>query len=411
MNIFQKGLLDKRRATLSQLDSDEEEPDFTNGNYTMELCTDVSIDDDCVPLDKCYKPDDLYPKARNPDYIPSWPLELYHPIYVGNFKILAWDQHVWYKQVSEYFAYKGLLTRMVYFPQLSGDPFVRFQEANRLIDMLVYFASPGNARKAIECCHGDSYYGHKLNVLSGRRPLYFDSLRSVKICLPDKITNCDSETFIENALSEFGKVVYVMKCSVQKAFVEFSTKKSMLNAIAKQTSYTPVRIKKKQVMKQRIIEFEAMKHIMSIMKIYPLFMEMKPEPETLQYLIEGKRPLIDMSWKNHDVPVPSENAKIYQETKQLIDRRKIQRRLISRAKNLSLGNQNSVQSSPSTSGQPIANSTMKKIPLTTQEIIKQNKKRFLDKIRTKKQANAIANKKKKQKKFKIKNKYLKYLTI
>ncbi|XP_058454067.1 uncharacterized protein LOC131432044 [Malaya genurostris] len=296
MNVFRK---DSGKATLRQQDEDEE-PDFTNGNYRKNLWTDGSSV-------RCYKPKDLYPNAPKPGYIPSWPLELYHPVYVGNFKVLAWDEHVWHKQVSEYFAYKGLLTRMIYFPQLTGDSFVRFQKANRLIDMLVYFTSSADARKAVVCCHHDSYYGHKLNVLSGRKPSYFDKVRTVKLCLPDKNTNFESETFIEKALSEFGKVVYVMKCSVQKAFVEFESKKAMFEVVSKQTSYTPLGIKK--ILRQRILEPKIIASIKSVIKLDPLFMQMKPAPDILQCLYEGKRPPIDTAWMNHDTPVPSKDAR------------------------------------------------------------------------------------------------------
>ncbi|XP_058825112.1 uncharacterized protein LOC131685427 [Topomyia yanbarensis] len=298
----------------SNPEESDDEPDFTNHSYDQQcyepsdVGTDGPGDDqlDSVPLGRTYKPQDLYPMA-NSHGATTWPLESYHPVYVGNFKMLSLEEEAWYEQVSTYFAYKGLLTRMVYFHQLEKKLFSQFQRNHALLDMLVYFTSKRDADKAIKLCHRDSYYGHKLNVLPGRRPVYFDSQKSVLLFKKYNGRFCKSETFVEQDLSTFGQVKFIMKDSLDRTLVEFVSKQSMLAAVSTQSTFEPSVIEG-NVMKQRFIEQDVKLGIEWTLQSNPSFMEMKPRRIILQYLYEGKRPLVDTSWMNNKSPMPCELA-------------------------------------------------------------------------------------------------------
>ncbi|XP_058446165.1 uncharacterized protein LOC131427199 [Malaya genurostris] len=316
----------------------DEEPDFTDGQSCNQPANGDDSEDDQlerVPLGRCYKPEDLYPTVAA-SYVPTWPLDLYHPVYVGNFKVLSWDENNWYEQVSTYFAYKGLLTRMVYFHQSESDPFFEFQKTNQLIDMLVYFTSQKDASMAISLCHRDSYYGHKLNVLSGRKPQYFQPPISVRFEHNSYKMHHMSESFVEQALACFGDVRYIMKDSLQGTMVEFGSKRAMLAAVASQSMYKPVQVKP-SVMKQRFIEEDVKSEIDEVLKSNPSFMEMKPRRIILQYLYEGIRPLVDTTWMNHDVPKRSKFEAEFRKKKSERTRFLI-RRLQKRRKNKRAGN-------------------------------------------------------------------------
>ncbi|XP_058825075.1 uncharacterized protein LOC131685390 [Topomyia yanbarensis] len=253
-----------------------------------------------IPQCKKYRPEDLYP-MKKPDE--SFSLSAYHPVYVGNFKVIAWDKKVWYEQISSYFAYKGLLTRMVYFHQNKNDSFTKFQEVNRLIDMLVYFTTELDALQAIKLCHRDVYYGHKLNVLPGRKPQCFDTRVTVRFLLPSDEMHNKTESIVEEELG--GNVSHIMQDSVRRTLVQFVNKKAMLKAISTQSLYIPIRAHKK-TKRQRFLEEDAEQRIEWAIKTYPSFMEMKPGPSILQALYDGTQPPVDTSWMNHDKPLVEE---------------------------------------------------------------------------------------------------------
>ncbi|XP_058825007.1 uncharacterized protein LOC131685358 [Topomyia yanbarensis] len=324
--IQRKAASAKGEAVFDNPEESEDEPDFTNSrNEPSNDAKDCDDDQRILPMvanqsqkgkksrrkkDKyaimgsipeCrkYRPEDLYPKKKPYDS-ESFTLSAYHPVYVGNFKVIAWDEKVWYEQISSYFAYKGLLTRMVYFHQNKNDSFTKFQEVNRLIDMLVYFTTELDANQAVKLCHRDVYYGHKLNVLPGRKPQCFDIYVTVRFLLPTDEMHNKTESIVEEELG--GQVTHIMQDSVRRTVVQFVSKKAMLTAISRQSSYIPIRTYTK-TKKQRFLEEDATQRIECAIQTYPSFMEMKPAPSILQSLYDGTRPSVDTSWMNHDKPL------------------------------------------------------------------------------------------------------------
>ncbi|XP_062562456.1 uncharacterized protein LOC134225989 [Armigeres subalbatus] len=247
-------------------------------------------------LPRNYSADDLYPSEKDPRCDPDWQLSTFWPVFVGNFRVEVWKQEAWLTQVSNYFAYRGLLTRMIFFPRNEPGLFANYQKNCLLTDMLVYFTSKEDSERAIATCHQDSYYGFKLNVLPGRTPLYYDNSRSI---LFTKVgSELPQEYNIVRVLSKFGSIDFAARFPEEDVLVEFGTTDGMLCALQGQMKWTPRRMNK-ETMKQRFVEATVMNEIELAMRSNATFMDMRPDESVLQRLFEGKCPIVDTPWMNH----------------------------------------------------------------------------------------------------------------
>lgn len=263
-------------------------------------------DDASIILPRKYSSNDLYPTKKDPSCDPDWQLSAYWPVFVGNFRVEEWNAEKWPTQISNYFGYRGLLTRMIVFPQNKPDPskkkkkreysFAEYQKYAHLIDMLVYFTSKEDAERAVKTCHQDTYYGYRLNVLPGRTPLYYDNSRS--ILFSGVGSHLPLEYYIVKVLSKFGPIDFAARFPVDDVVVEFETTEGMLHALQNQMKWVPKEITE-QTMKQRFVEATIMPDIELAIQKKSGFMDMRPSESVLQWLYERKRPPVNTAWMNY----------------------------------------------------------------------------------------------------------------
>lgn len=247
-------------------------------------------------LPRKYSADDLYPTEKDPNCDSEWQLSPFWPVFVGNFRVEEWKKEAWPTQVSNYFGYKGLLTRMIFFPRNEPGVFADYQKNSLLTDMLVYFTSKEDSERAIATCHQDSYYGFKLNVLPGRIPLYYDNSRSIVFTRVG--SELPQEYNIVRVLSKFGSIDFAARFPEEDVLVEFDSTDGMLSALQSQMKWTPKRMTK-DTMKQRFVEATVIEEIESEMQLNATFIDMRPNESVLQRLYEGKCPIVDTAWMKH----------------------------------------------------------------------------------------------------------------
>lgn len=314
-------------------ESSDVEPDFTYpkdtkpvhesaANQSIQVEQQVSED---VRLGWRYAEEDLVPVQKDPSCDQNWPLAAYWPVYVGNFKVEQWKDEPLYDQVSNYFAYYGLLTRMIFFNRdQTSEYFSKYRRNCELLDMLVYFTSREDAERAIEICHHDSYYGYNINVLPGRAAEFFDNSRSVRFVeLP---YHYPVEWLMENHFSEQGPVSFVGRYPDNDVIVEFGTIEAMVAGIGSQMKWKPVPLRE-QTMKQRFLEADVTMAIEWAMLSNPTFMEQKLTGDVLQRLFEGARPNVSTAWQGHAkfarAPLFRKNrAKQRRRTKYMMEKRR-----------------------------------------------------------------------------------------
>lgn len=237
-------------------------------------------------------------QARKGATDPKWPLANYWPVYLSNFMVKKWDETTWYDQVSDYFAYHGFETRMIYFHTLDTD-YLRVQKKNCLIEALVYFGSEEECERAIATCHRKQHYGHRLNVLPGRTPEYLDNERAVRFVQK----KCQkSESFLELFLIPFGKVELAIRHSEGNILVQFKSKEDMIKALPSQTHWKPLQLKG-PVRIQRYLEAEVKMGIKWVIESQgERFIERRPRPRMLQYFEDGIHPIAENTWSRLSIP-------------------------------------------------------------------------------------------------------------
>lgn len=290
----------------NEADNFEEEPDFTCPD-APERCSQTITDRvphknvEYVVLSRAYTQGDLTPVLKDTACNPEWPLAAYWPVYVANFRATSSAEQTVFKEVSHFFAYNGLLTRMILLGKhYGGEAFQKYQEDSMLFDMLVYFVSKEDADRAIATCHQVSYYGYKLTVLPGRIPIYYDEKRSVRIV--DVAAPYPQERQIEEDLSKHVPVQFIGRYSNCSVGVEFLSAADMLTAIEGQRRWAPHRMPC-DTMKQRFIEGQVTKIIKYTIMATPSFLDMKPGAVVLRWLLEGYRPFVNLDWRGHTFPV------------------------------------------------------------------------------------------------------------
>ncbi|EAT35852.1 AAEL012018-PA [Aedes aegypti] len=243
-----------------------------------------------------YTQADLRPTLRDPRCSPQFPLACYWPVYLGNFWCDVYPQHA--TRIQEYFGSKGLLVRMVFARNEYLDPYFKEQKRCKCYDFLVYFVSQQDAQDAVYFCNRDMYYGHRLNVLPGRTPVFFDTSVSVRHSLLQPAKLEMAEQAFERHIYHICKAR--MQCIVKQSrsdlLVEYFSNEDRTLALQYCKIATPEQISMDQP-KQRFLESDVQKELMAQIQGNPKFMDMLPPGNILQALMNGFLPQSTMSWK------------------------------------------------------------------------------------------------------------------
>lgn len=210
----------------SESDTSGDEGDFSEDEKPLAGATEYTSV-------RIYTEQDMFPTKIDPlCEIPDWPLATYWPVFLGGFRVESWIESTWSVQISNYFACRGLLTRMMVFPRSRDDIFEKYQQNVLMLDALVYFTSKEDAKRAVATCHHQFYYGYRLNVLPGRFPLYYDPVRTIRFHKVgvDRVV----ERIVLRSLSKYGDIDFLARYPRDDVVVEFASVEDMLCALRNQ---------------------------------------------------------------------------------------------------------------------------------------------------------------------------------
>ncbi|XP_058450234.1 uncharacterized protein LOC131429846 [Malaya genurostris] len=281
----------------AEITDPEEEHEI--GDY--ELITEA-VQWDC-PADRLaprtYVDKDFQPTIRDPRCKADWPLATFWPVYVGNFRLhgkLGKDYNCAHA-IHKYFALKGIPSFVVF--RLKNNFFKEYQQLVGLYDMLVYFCCEKDANRAIQWCHRDLYFGYRLNVYSGRTPVYFNNYKSWRfehIKTEDKM---ETEATLEDYFQRFGDVLAVSKQDLDGVFVQFRTK---IRFRDDQSTFENDRFKgasvEERVQRQRFVEQDVEAEILKEIAEVPQFIRSRPRRSVMVSLMHGVIPDLNRSWEN-----------------------------------------------------------------------------------------------------------------
>lgn len=236
----------------------------------------------------------------------SW----FWPVYVGNFPCV--DRYDDFRNVREYFASKGLLVRCAFR--------VKGQIVNGIYDMLVYFATEGEAHFAIDHCHRDTYGGYTLNVFPGRVPLHFDPTRSFMFGTKTEFSVYGLQSF-ENyvaSLNPSAKITSSVKIDSEYGTVEFATREQMKRVMkANQFEVKPL-FKVMQI--QRFLEKDLLDKIELYLESIPNGLRINQGDQFITTVLEVKQPApvrkIEHHRRNKEREYRRENHRIIKRLKQ-----------------------------------------------------------------------------------------------
>lgn len=283
-----------------------------------------------MPATHQYTQADLRPVLRDPRCNPQFPLSNYWPVYLGNFWCEPYAQHA--TRIQEYFGSKGLLARMVFGRNEYCDPFFNEQRRCKCYDFLVYFVSQQDAHDAVYYCNRDMYYGHRLNVLPGRTPEFFNVSRSVKQSLlqPSRLEMAEQafERHMYNICR--ARTGCIIKHNQTDLLVEYCSPSDRAKALQYCKIAVPTLIAMNQP-KQRFLERDVQSEIMVLIRANSSFMDMLPPGNVLQALLNGFRPQSAMSWKTLDMVPAMRKIRVFGPGKK---RTQLRQRIYSQAKQL-----------------------------------------------------------------------------
>lgn len=271
----------------SESDTSGDEGDFSENEKPLAGATEYTSV-------RIYTEQDMFPTKIDPlCEIPDWPLATYWPVFLGGFRVESWIESTWSVQISNYFACRGLLTRMMVFPRSRDDIFEKYQQNVLMLDALVYFTSKEDAKRAVATCHHQFYYGYRLNVLPGRFPLYYDPVRTIRFHKVgvDRVV----ERIVLRSLSKFGDIDFLARYPRDDVVVEFASVEDMLCALRNQKRLRPQEVTG-PTQKQRFVEQDVIRDIQDAMRQNYGFMTMQPEMEILVQLFTGQQPNVNTLW-------------------------------------------------------------------------------------------------------------------
>lgn len=246
---------------------------------------------------RTYTMSQLQPTELDPRCKPNFPLAGYWPVYVGNFHMSkrGSDYNCMFA-VHKYFASKGLPAFMVF--RLKDAFYENYQKRVGLYDMLVYFINKKDANRAINWCHGDLYWGHKLKVYDGRAATIAAKYGKSKffkikhLIAEDKL---ETETSLEEYMRQYGQVIFLSKQSLNYVYVHLNHHPNRNVSIMQDPRLvaTPVTT---PVRKQRFIEEEVMDLLTQEIAENPKFLRSRLRYMYLKFIMHGVIPEMNTPW-------------------------------------------------------------------------------------------------------------------
>nr|XP_029724692.1 uncharacterized protein LOC109403083 [Aedes albopictus]XP_029724695.1 uncharacterized protein LOC109403083 [Aedes albopictus] len=286
---------------MSDGEDEEEDADGEEGEKSKDMYDFDGKQWDCPVhrmAPRTYTKSELQPTDIDPRCKADFPLAKYWPVYLGNFYVprAKSDYNVFFT-AHKYFASKGLPSFMIF--RLKDTFFEEYQMRVGLFDMLVYFINKKDANRAINACHGDTFYGHKLKVYDGRTAMKAlaagrnSKLFKVKhLVAEDKL---ETETVLEDYLRQYGQVVFLSKQSLDHFVVQLNHQPNRKGSIMQdpRLKATPV---KGPIKKQRFIEGDVMDELNKQITDNPKFMRTRLHFLYLKFISHGVIPKMRMPW-------------------------------------------------------------------------------------------------------------------
>ncbi|XP_053695331.1 uncharacterized protein LOC128742869 isoform X2 [Sabethes cyaneus] len=246
---------------------------------------------------RTYTKRDLEPTERDPRCKIDWPLGTYWPVYVGNFRLFRKKDSDFncLNAVHKYFASKGLPSFMVF--RLKDDFFKDYQKLVGFYDFLVYFCCLKDANRAVQWCHRDLYYGYRLNVYSGRVPVYFSTQKAWFFKARQSEDRLESEENLESYFSMYEEVAAISKQDFDGVYVQFSAKTRFRDFHKDRFGISPIL---EQVQRQRYIEQDVEAEILKEIKDNPKFMNRRTPPYLMTPLMHGVIPTMNRNWETSE---------------------------------------------------------------------------------------------------------------
>lgn len=268
---------------------------------------------------RTYTKSQLEPTELDPRCKPDWSLAKYWPVYVGNFHLpKKTSDYNFIFAVHKYFASKGLPAFMVF--RYKDSFFENYQKRIGMYDMLVYFINKKDATRAINTCHRDLYYGHRLKVYCGRtasNAASRDKSKFFKVKHLKAEDKLETETNLEKAMRRYGDVLFLSKQHLDYFTVLLSQKPERNESIKQNTRYEAV-IHKGMVRKQRFIEEDVLENITKEIADNPKFMRTRVRHLYLKYISHGVIPEMYKQWSVRDLKEvkPAHSLKPQQNSRQ-----------------------------------------------------------------------------------------------
>ncbi|XP_055544732.1 uncharacterized protein LOC129729883 [Wyeomyia smithii] len=289
MNDF--AVVDEAEITDDDEDSDDEDSDWMppeKPDHDVWVC----------PAHKLVPPGstEYQSQESDPRCAEDWPLAKYWPVYVSNFRVFSKHEEICVQAVHEYFACKGIPSFMVF--RLKNKFYKKYLKFVGFTDMLVYFCCQKNARKAVEMCHRDLYYGYRLNVYRGRNRTFFSVDNTWFFKGKTYADKFATENTTEKYCSRFDEVTAVSKYVFQGVYVEFRTPNLPRETL--QNDRFEVNFISNRIMKQRFIEPDVREQITRALKDRR-FMKCRPSRQVLLSLMEGSIPDVCRKWQTAEI--------------------------------------------------------------------------------------------------------------
>ncbi|XP_058825470.1 uncharacterized protein LOC131685623 [Topomyia yanbarensis] len=290
------------------------DPEDENGEDGLLDEVTESVQWDC-PADRLaprtYTDRDFRPTIRDPRCKDDWVLGTFWPVYVGNFRLFGkyGKDYNCAHSIHKYFASKGIPSFVVF--RLKNNFFKEYQQLVGLYDLLVYFCCEKDANRAIQWCHRDLYYGYKLNVYSGRKPVYFASHKSWRFEHVKTEDKLEIESNMEQYFRRFGEVVSISKQDLNGVYVQFKTK---LRLRDDQDTFQNDRFKGKMVVekvqRQRFVEQDVEAEILKAIAESPQFFRSRPRRSVMVSLMHGVIPEMFRNWEHPELMKGNKRAAV-----------------------------------------------------------------------------------------------------
>ncbi|EDS38390.1 conserved hypothetical protein [Culex quinquefasciatus] len=245
---------------------------------------------------RTYREKDFRPTEKDPRCKDDWTLAAFWPVYVSNFRLFnKFDSDTsCIHAVHKYFAAKGLPSFMVF--RWKDSFFNDYQKRVGVYDFLVYFCTEKDANRAIQWCNRESYYGHKLNVYSGRTPDLFSKQKSWRLKHLKAEDKLETESNLEQYLRRYGEVRCVSKQDLDGVLVEFDKTFEDFESLFAEDRRIEASPIEGPVSRQRFVEQDVEEEILKWIEGKPKVVKTRPRNFLLRSLKHGVIPEMWNLW-------------------------------------------------------------------------------------------------------------------